>query len=289
MATFTRTEIKQEAKAVLKGQTSAFVLATLIIFAISIAISGTEQLFMHDGNPSFLSLFTSLVGAAVTGVLSIGFAGMGLKALAGRKVDTGMVFEGFGILDRSLGIFFLSSIKIFLWTLLFVIPGIIANYRYAMSYYIILERPDLGVNDALKESSRMMEGHKWNFFVLQLSFILWSLLVVVTFGLALLWVLPYQTLTFIAFYNRIKPQTEVVAEGLYAENVGGVATEAEAREAINAVMNSNAGAPAIDDEVEGAADPVEPGETEEAAVEESEEIEEAAAEQPEEVAEKDAE
>lgn len=304
MAVFTRTEIKQEAKAVLKEQTSPFVLAALIMMAIVFSLSGMAQAFMNGESETFTSMFIGLINVAVSGVLSIGFAGMALMALAGRRVNTGDVFGGFEKLDRSLGIVFLAIIKTFLWSLLLIIPGIIAQYRYAMAYYIILERPDLGVNDALKESSRMMQGHKWDFFVLQLSFILWSLLIVVTFGLATLWVLPYQTLTYVAFYNRIKPQPEVVAEGLNGEYAAGGATEAEAREAINAVMNSNVGVPVIDDEAYEArvmtppqiasfdddkAPIVGPGETEEAAVEESEEIEEAAAEQPEEAAEKDAE
>lgn len=247
MATFTRAEIKQEAKAVLKGQTSTFVLATLIVMAVAFGLSGIQQIFMNGESETFFSMFISLINVAVSGILSIGFASMALKALAGRQINTGEVFDGFEKLDRSLGVVFLTIIKTFLWSLLFIIPGIIAEYRYAMAYYIILERPELGVNEAIKESSRMMKGHKWDFFVLQLSFILWSLLVVVTLGLALLWVLPYLSLTFVAFYNRIKPQPEVVAEGVYEGNAG-VTTEAEAREAINAVMNSNADVPVIDEE-----------------------------------------
>ena len=250
MAMFTRTELKQEARQVLRLQTTPFVLATLIIFAITGALSGVQSSVTNNaGEPTFISLFITLVSVFVSGLFSFSFASMSLKTLSNKKITAGNAFDGYERLNSNVGVLLLMWVKTFLWSLLFIIPGIIAAYRYSMSLYIILENPDMGANAALAESSRIMNGHKWEYFVLQLSFILWALLGVVTFGIALLWVTPYMELTYAAFYNRIKPQ--VVAEGAMNDATAGqrIMTEEEAREAINAVMNRNADAPVIDEEV----------------------------------------
>ena len=250
MVMFTRTELKQEARRVLRLQTTPFVLATLIIFVIAGTIGGIQGgLADHYGNQSFIALFLSLVSAMVSGIFNFSFASMSLKTLDNKKISAGNAFDGFERLDSNLSVLFLMWVKTFLWTLLFIVPGIIASFRYAMSYYIIIEHPDMPANQVLAESSRMMEGHKWEFFVLGLSFILWTLLGVVTLGIAFLWVNPYMQITYTAFYNRIKSPAVV---GGATNNVGPdqqTMSEDEARDAINAVMNRNAGAPVIDEEV----------------------------------------
>ena len=91
-----------------------------------------------------------------------------------------------------------------LWSLLFVIPGIIASYRYRMAVYLYLDDPDKGILDCIRESKEMMIGHKFELFVLDLSFILWFLLCAVTCGLAALYVTPYVTLTNSVYYDNLK-------------------------------------------------------------------------------------
>ena len=87
-----------------------------------------------------------------------------------------------------------------------------------MAFYILAENPDMTAREALNESKLIMNGHKLDFFVLQLSFILWALLTAVTFGIASIYVMPYQQLTFTNFYHNIKRQP-AAAEPVYAEPV----------------------------------------------------------------------
>lgn len=100
---------------------------------------------------------------------------------------------------------FMTDLFIFLWSLLFVIPGIIKSYSYRLVPYIVSENPQISYKDALAESARLMNGNKWKAFVLDLSFIGWDMLSVVTFGIVgLFYVDPYKASTDAALYEAIK-------------------------------------------------------------------------------------
>ena len=96
-------------------------------------------------------------------------------------------------------------LQILAWSLLFVIPGIIAAYRYALVPYLMAEDPELSVGDAIERSKQLMVGRKWKLFCLQLSFIGWLLLCGVTFGIASLWIAPYMEMAETAFYRSLVP------------------------------------------------------------------------------------
>ncbi len=85
-------------------------------------------------------------------------------------------------------------------------------FSYSMAQYIIAENPNMGANEAITLSRKMMDGHKMEAFVLGLSFILWFFLVGITFGIAAIYVGPYVNATMVNFYNKIKPAPEVVEE-----------------------------------------------------------------------------
>lgn len=100
---------------------------------------------------------------------------------------------------------FLVGLFITLWSLLLVIPGIIKTFEYMMVGYILADNPDMGAMDALRKSKQMMQGHKWNAFVLGLSFLGWELLGVLTFGiLGIFYVRPYVEATFAELYLTLK-------------------------------------------------------------------------------------
>lgn len=101
-------------------------------------------------------------------------------------------------------VMFRTKITIFLWSLLFIIPGLYKKYQYRMVEYIMAEHPDLHYKAAMQMSKDMMEGEKWHAFVLDLSFILWGVVGVMTCGTALiLFVAPYQYLTNAALYRKL--------------------------------------------------------------------------------------
>lgn len=110
----------------------------------------------------------------------------------------------------------LTSVFVFLWSLLFLIPGIVKSYSYAMAPYIKADHPEFTATQALDESRRLMNGNKMRLFCLQLSFIGWMLLSCCTCGLAMLWVSPYMSAAQAAFYEEIKgPDAEAEAEADY--------------------------------------------------------------------------
>lgn len=96
------------------------------------------------------------------------------------------------------------DIQVFLWALVFIIPGIYKRYQYRMVSYILAEHPDMDYKEVLRRSRDMMKGEKWHAFVLDLSFILWHMLGMITCGMAeLFYVGPYVWLTNAALYRRL--------------------------------------------------------------------------------------
>ena len=110
---------------------------------------------------------------------------------------------------RNVGAILLMDIYQALWTALFIIPGIIKAYSYRMVPYILADDPDVGANEAITRSRMMMKGNKWRAFVLDLSFILWDLLSVITFGLVgVFYVNPYIFSTNAELYNALKGEAQ---------------------------------------------------------------------------------
>lgn len=103
----------------------------------------------------------------------------------------------------------LTGIYIFLWMLLLIVPGVVKAYSYAMTPYILVDRPELSVNEAISLSSKMMKGRKFDLFYLQLSFIGWALLSFITLGIGFLWLSPYVMTAQAAFYQDVKADYEM--------------------------------------------------------------------------------
>jgi len=120
-------------------------------------------------------------------------------------VGVGETFAGFRIYKPSVVTMLIRGIYIWLWSLLFIIPGVIMRYAYSMTPYIIYENPNLTANQAIKMSKTMTDGYKGDLFVLSLSFIGWKLLSLITGGLVgLFWTNPYIGLTHAGVYEDLK-------------------------------------------------------------------------------------
>ena len=104
---------------------------------------------------------------------------------------------------------FLGMLFTFLWSLLFIIPGIVKCFSYSMTPFILEEHPELGANEAIDHSRAMMKGHKFDLFWLILSFIGWGFLCLFTFGIGYLWLVPYMDTSISAFYEDVKADYEV--------------------------------------------------------------------------------
>ncbi len=191
-----RAELKNRAKQALAGNWGTAIIGLLIYGVVISLLSSTG------------------VGSFVIGLVGIGYISLFLNLLRGNKVT----FEGsVSAITENIGTKFISmllvSIYTFLWSLLFIIPGIIKSYSYAMTPYILMDRPELSSTDAIKESEKMMNGHKMDLFILDLSFVGWIFLAMLTCGILTLYVEPYMMATRSAFYLELKgPDPEPVAE-----------------------------------------------------------------------------
>lgn len=152
----------------------------------------------------FLTLLLSLMGSVITA----GYQGYCLKVSRGEEVKHMDIFCSFDHFLKVICIVILEAIFIFLWSLLFIIPGIIAAFRYSQAYYIMFEHPEYSARRCLRESSKMMKGWKWNLFVLLLSFIGWAFLnaVIKAFlyvGFLSIYIEPFIGITNANFHNLV--------------------------------------------------------------------------------------
>ena len=107
-----------------------------------------------------------------------------------------------------------TTLYIFLWSLLFIVPGIIKSISYALTGYILADNPELSANEAITRSRDLMRGNKLRLFLLCLSFFGWIVLSVFTLGIGLLWLCPYVNATMAAFYRSVSG-TDVIEEVTY--------------------------------------------------------------------------
>lgn len=172
-----------------------------------------------------LPLLASIAGGLGAGVLALLVQGpltVGLNMYCLRRwrgedptLDSAFV-DGFGNYGHVLGGYLWMVLFTALWSLLFVIPGIVKAYAYAMTSYILGDCKQVSATDALKLSKRMMKGHKWELFVLHLSFLGWDILNALTAGiLGIFYVAPYKNMSFAGYYALRKEQA--LAEGIITQ------------------------------------------------------------------------
>lgn len=209
---------KEQAKLQLSGNVMTILGCTVIMsiatFVISLVLGiiiGLVVSAFDDGAAAFVvglfgNMTTSLITTLVSGCLTVGLMNIYLNLSQDEGIDFSMLFAHLGnFVGCGLLIFFMN-LFIQLWSLLFVIPGLIAAFSYSMAVYVYIENPDMSPLEALKRSKQIMNGHKMDLLMLNLSFILWHLLGMVTCGLAYIYVMPYIAIAQANFYNDIKEE-----------------------------------------------------------------------------------
>ena len=169
---------------------------------------------------TFLPIYAGIIGSAflvdilISGPFTYGLGKTFLDlVMGGETVKIESVFSGFRKYGENVLLWFMRGLFVFLWSLLFIIPGIVKSLAYAMSYFVKVEHPDYSWRQCMKESERLMKGYKFAYLVLNLSFIGWYIVSMFTFGIGMLWVLPYQECTdanFYAWLTAQKSATEAV-------------------------------------------------------------------------------
>ena len=155
----------------------------------------------------------------LTGPMTYGLCYLFLKqAREGGMIKFGDLFSGFSSdFGQNLLIGLLTAVFTFLWSLLFIIPGIVKSYAYSMAYYIKADHPSYGWKECIDGSIELMRGHKWELFVLDLSFIGWYIVGALCLGIGTLWVVPYHMQARAVFYDSISGKA-LPAQSTYTEN-----------------------------------------------------------------------
>ncbi|MCB5247576.1 MAG: DUF975 family protein [Candidatus Cloacimonetes bacterium] len=186
-------QIRLEAREFLKDKWLNLALVWLIYGAILSLVPAT----MGIGG---------IVPLIIGGPLMLGIARIFLKLWNRQDFQIEEMFQGFNEFTRSLVAYLLIGLYVFLWSLLLIVPGIIAAISYSMTWFIMAEDRNIDAQEAMRNSKQMMEGHKTEFFMLMLSFIGWFILACFTFGLGFLLLSSYTTMASTIFYQRLKGQ-----------------------------------------------------------------------------------
>ena len=204
----TRVELKAMAKESLQGKYGDAIVITVLLFIISALIGGGTAAFTTNMSEENAEIIESIVELILSGLFTFGYLSFFLKISRNEDVEINELWSKTSMFMTFIAAAILIGLFTTLWTLLLIIPGIIAAYSYQMTLYILLDNPDMNVMDAIKESKRMMKGHKMDYFVLQLSFIGWIILGIFTLGILYLWLVPYMNVTMCNFYNNLKELSE---------------------------------------------------------------------------------
>lgn len=232
-----RAQIKAEAKMIMKGARVSPYIMTLLVLVILFVLDrvtdlvqsgspfysyGSMERYMEilqsglqSGNllapdemsallPEFTGagLFFSILVSLAGVILNGGYYIYCMGVRRGAEMPYATLADGLGSAGKLIWCFILMEVKIFLWSLLFWIPGIIAAYRYRFACYNILTDDSLTASAAIQLSCQQTRGMKGELFVLDLSFIGWTLLSYFTFGLLDIWLTPYMTLCDLAYFEE---------------------------------------------------------------------------------------
>lgn len=222
-----RIELKLNAKAITKSaRVSAYQMTLLYLvirFVLGLAdnyVSADEgtwveigdmqfqvqSLFHHAAFPTPVVVFVSVLVWLLGCVLAAGYVLYHQGVRRGEEMPISSLFDGFGFVGKIVLLNLVMTVFIALWSMLFIIPGIIAGYRYRFALYNLCENPELGVMDALNMSKAQTKGYKLDLFVLDLTFIGWSLLCGLTLGILSIWITPYIQQTDLGYFEAIKAE-----------------------------------------------------------------------------------
>lgn len=185
----TAKEYKGIAKSNLKGSYWNAFLVSLIVTGLTTAIAA-------------IPVIGTIASVLATPFLLIGMFAWFIGLSAGEVKPFGILFEaGKTNYVKALCTYLLQALYLALWSLLFVIPGLVKSYSYTMAMYLRTKKPELGANEAITLSREIMNGRKWKLFCLHFSFIGWFILCILTFGLGFIFLKPYIDATNVTFYE----------------------------------------------------------------------------------------
>ena len=191
----TNSEIRAKARQDLGGKifSNSWVLCLAVAFIYSLIIGVAS------------SIIPTIGALLISGPLLVGVSGYFLaQSRNGKTPKIEEMFSGFSDFGSNFILGFMMELFIFLWSLLFIVPGIIKAFAYSMAPYIKNDHPEYSWKECLDESQRIMDGHKGQLFLLYLSFIGWFILGALCCGIGTLWVAPYMEAASANFYETVR-------------------------------------------------------------------------------------
>ena len=197
-------EMRSAARAALKGHWAEAAMLTfvygIIVWAFTGVVGGLEYVQVGLGTIASLLLFP----------LSWGYGITFLSNARGEAdpFNISRIFDGYKDFWRIFTTILLMQIYTFLWTLLFVVPGIIKSLSYAMTAFILRDNPEMKNNEAIELSMKMMDGHRMDLLWLYVTFIGWGILCILSLGIGYVWLAPYVQASMAQFYEDVKADYE---------------------------------------------------------------------------------
>lgn len=207
-------EMKKDAISSLKGNWTVAILSAIVYSAIKI---------MGDFLPEQVNNWFTILSCISDALFIFGYTAIILHIVRGEKAEISEIFNGAKRFLKGLGMTLAVGILTLLWSLLLIVPGIIAAIKYSMTFYIWVDNPNIGISEAIDKSIDMINGHRWDVFKLYLSFIGWVLLVMALavvverlnyrhyIGIASVGMIPvslYIDVAMATFYNKLLKERE---------------------------------------------------------------------------------
>ena len=195
-----RKYIKKLARDTIKHHFTTILLITIIPILLDIygVISEDDGLRIL---PSFiLSLIVSILASSISPFINKLILKINRHQPISFQKDLLEAFKTDG--NRYVLTMWLREISIFFWSLLLIIPGIYKAYSYSLVSYLLVDNADFSYKEARSKSEELMEGFKMDWFIMDLSFLLWDILALFTFGIPYIWVTPYKWVTYARFYEE---------------------------------------------------------------------------------------
>lgn len=194
-------EVKQWAKEKVKGK-RLLILVALIILS---ALSGYSVVNNKNGA---LSSLLSIAMSLLLFIVTVGYTKFMLNFINDKEYSLDQLWSYFGDWKNLATVWIHETVMLFLYYLLLIVPGIIKTISYSLVPYILVDDPNMASGDVLDLSSKMMNGHKMDYFKLELSFIGWHLLAALTLGILEIWIAPYQATAMTKFLSEVKSEYE---------------------------------------------------------------------------------
>ncbi len=193
----TNKEIMAFARGKLKDNWGNSILICFVYILISVGLS-------------VIPIIGSIANFVIAGPLLVGLYMFFLAFIRDQDTELGQLFKGFSSFGNSFLAYLLVCVFTLLWTLLLIVPGIIAALSYSMTFFIIADNPDIDRLKAIRKSKEMMMGKKWDIFCLGWRFFGWCLLGVLSLGIGFLWIAPYMMTSMSKFYETINVKQESI-------------------------------------------------------------------------------